>query len=69
MTCCADDIQYGGLVCVFKSKPTVKTRDWLTVSGKIKIDTTKLYRNKGPVLYVESTEFAVKPKQEVATFY
>ena len=69
MTCCADDIQYGGLVCVFKSKPTVKTRDWLTVSGKIKIDTTKLYRNKGPVIYVESTEFAVKPKQEVATFY
>lgn len=69
MTCCADDIQYGGLVCVFKSKPSVKTRDWLTVSGKIKIETTKLYRNKGPVLYVESTEFAVKPKQEVATFY
>lgn len=69
MTCCADDIQYGGLVCVFKTKPVVKTRDWLTVSGKIKIDTTKLYRNKGPVIYVESTEFAVKPKQEVATFY
>lgn len=69
MTCCADDIQYGGLVCVFKTKPSVKTRDWLTVCGKIKIDTTKLYRNKGPVLYVESTDFAVKPKQEVATFY
>lgn len=69
MTCCADDIQYGGLVCVFKSKPSVKMRDWLTVTGKIKIESTKLYRNKGPVLYVDSTEFGVKPQQEVATFY
>jgi len=69
MTCCADDIQYGGLVCVFKSKPSIKTRDWLTVQGRLKLEANKLYRGKGPVLYVDSTEFAVKPTQEVATFY
>jgi uncharacterized membrane protein YcgQ (UPF0703/DUF1980 family) len=44
-------------------------RDWITVKGTLKIEPHKLYRNKGPVLYVESTEFAVPPKQEVATFY
>lgn len=69
MTCCADDIQYSGLVCVFKDAPKLKTRDWITVNGKIKIETNRLYKSQGPVLYVESTEFAVPPKQEVATFY
>ena len=69
MTCCADDIQYGGLVCVFKTPQTMKTRDWLTVKGTIKIQSNKLYKKLGPVLYVDSTEFAVVPKQEVATFY
>ena len=69
MTCCADDIQYGGLICVFKTPQTLKTRDWITVTGKIKIEVNKLYKKNGPVLYVESTEFAVPPKQEVATFY
>ena len=69
MTCCADDIQYSGLVCVFKEPPKLKTRDWITVKGKIKIEANRLYKSQGPVLYVESTEFAVPPKQEVATFY
>lgn len=69
MTCCVDDIQYSGLVCVFKEPHKLKTRDWITVKGKIKIESNKIYRQHGPVLYVESTEFAVKPQQEVATFY
>ena len=34
-----------------------------------KVEKQKLYRGEGPVIYVESTEFAVKPEQEVATFY
>ena len=69
MTCCVDDIQYSGLVCIFKELPKLKTRDWITVKGTLKIESCKLYRQPGPVLYVDSTEFAVPPKQEVATFY
>lgn len=69
MTCCEADIQYGGLVCVFKETTKLKTRDWITVKGTLKIEANKLYNQPGPVLYVESTEFAVPPKQEVATFY
>ena len=69
MTCCADDIQYSGMVCKFNSAVKLKTRDWITVKGKLKIEKTSLYKKQGPVLYVETTEFAVKPKQEVATFY
>jgi uncharacterized repeat protein (TIGR03943 family) len=69
MTCCVDDIQYSGMICVFKEAKKLKTRDWITVKGTVKIEANKLYRGKGPVLYVEETEFAVQPKQEVATFY
>ena len=69
MTCCVDDIQYSGMICVFKDTHKLKTRDWVTVKGTLKIEPHKLYRNKGPVLYVNSTVFAVPPKQEVATFY
>ncbi len=69
MTCCVDDIQFGGMIAVFKNPVSGKTGDWMTVKGTIKVEANKLYKNKGPVLYVDSTEFAVAPKQEVATFY
>ena len=68
MTCCADDIQYGGMAAVFKSAAPLKTGDWVTVKGKIKIEMAKVYKAKGPVVYVESTEFAVAPSPEVVTF-
>ena len=69
MTCCVDDIQFSGMIAIFKNDCKLKTRDWVTVKGTVKIESHKLYKNKGPVLYVESTDFAVKPAQEVATFY
>lgn len=68
MTCCADDIQYAGLISIFKGS-TPANESWVTVKGVIKIEKHKLYRSQGPVLYVEGTEFAVKPEQPVATFY
>ena len=69
MTCCADDIAFNPLVCIFSEKTSLKTRDWVTLTGTIKIEKHKLYRGPGPVLYVTKTEFAVPPAQEVATFY
>ena len=69
MTCCADDIAYHPLVCIFEKTPSLKTRDWVTLTGEIRVESHKLYRGEGPVLYVKSTEFAVPPAQEVATFY
>lgn len=69
MTCCVDDIQYGGLISVFKGKSPLNNEDWVTVKGTIKIEKHRLYRSQGPVLYVESTEFAVPPKQVVASFF
>ncbi len=69
MTCCADDIAYHPLVCIFKEPTALKTRDWVMLTGVLKLEKHKLYRGMGPVLHVTATEFAVKPAQEVATFY
>lgn len=69
MTCCADDIAYRGVVAKGMGKLKIKTRDWVTVEGKLGEEYSKLYRGKGPVLSVTSIEPAEKPLQEVATFY
>ncbi len=70
MTCCADDIAYSGLVCFFPAPSALKTRDWVTVTAKIRLEKHKLYGGRmGPVLYATACEPAVPPKQEVATFY
>lgn len=69
MTCCADDIAYRGVVAKGMRGMTLKTRDWVTVEGKIAEEYSPLYQAKGPVLTVTSIEKAEKPLQEVATFY
>ena len=69
MTCCADDIAYRGVVAKGMGKLKLRTRDWVTVEGRLVEEYSSLYRGVGPVLYVRSIEKAEKPEQEVATFY
>ena len=68
MTCCADDISYRGVVAKGTRGMTLKTRDWVTVEGKLTEEYSALYQSKGPVLTVSAIERAEKPAQEVATF-
>ena len=68
MTCCADDISYRGVVAKGMRGMSLKTRDWVTVEGKLTEEYSALYQSKGPVLTVSSIEGAEKPVQEVATF-
>lgn len=69
MTCCIDDIEYRPIVCICKNKHNFKSRDWIMVTGTIKNEYCKLYREKGPVIYVEETALTSKPENELATFY
>jgi uncharacterized repeat protein (TIGR03943 family) len=69
MVCCADDIAYRGIVAKGTCGKTVKTRDWVTVTGTLAEEYSKLYQGRGPVMSVELIESAQKPEQEVATFY
>lgn len=70
MTCCAADIAYSGLVCNFPAPSALKTRDWVMVTAKVKLESHKLYGGRrGPVLYATACQPAEKPVEEVATFY
>lgn len=69
MTCCIDDVEYSPIVCICKNKHSIKSRDWVMVTGTIKIEYCKLYRGKGPVIYIEETAMTSAPAQELATFY
>ncbi len=69
MTCCEADIQYCGIVCVADGTLPLKTRDWVTVEGKIKLEKHKVYHAVGPVIYATKVVKCDKPEQELATFF
>lgn len=69
MTCCVEDIQYCWLVAQYEGCDKPKNQDWVNISGKIKVQKHKLYKGKGPVLFVTSAEKTEAPAQPVATFY
>lgn len=69
MTCCIDDIEYMPIICISKNNHNLKSRDWVMISGKIKVEYSKIYKGKGPVIYVEETALTSPPKEELATFY
>ena len=69
MTCCIDDVEYMPIVCIAPKKHNIKTRDWIMVTGVIKNEYCKLYRGKGPVIYVQDTAITSAPEKELATFY
>jgi len=68
MTCCADDIQYSGIVCKWKNSETLKSYDWVEITGKISIEKHKIYVKEGPVIKITSLVPAARPEEQVATF-
>lgn len=70
MTCCEADIAYDGFaVKIGDLLKGVQTRDWLTVTGKIKIEYNSAYRSEGPVIIAEKAERANPPEESVVTYY
>ena len=69
MTCCIDDVEYSPIVCICKNKHSIKSRDWVMVTGTIKIEYCKFYQGKGPVIHIGETAMTSAPAQELATFY
>ena len=69
MTCCIDDVEYNPIVCITEKKHSIKSRDWIMVTGTIKVEYCKFYQGKGPVIHIEETAITSAPEQELATFY
>ena len=68
MTCCAEDVQFAGLLCVWKKAGALTTGMWATVTAQIKIEHNKAYKGEGPVLYVTDFSLAKAPEEEFVTF-
>lgn len=71
MACCAEDIQFAGLVCNWdKAKISKLPADqWVEVTATVGNQYHRIYGEKGPVLTILSLTPAEKPDPEVATFY
>lgn len=68
MTCCVEDINYGGLICETPDAKSWNTRDWAVLTAKIKIERHKGYHGIGPVLKAISLSHTTAPEQQVVTF-
>ncbi|MDD2992025.1 MAG: outer membrane insertion C- signal [Pygmaiobacter sp.] len=68
MTCCVEDITFVGLVCKYEKVESLKDRDWVTITAKIKIEYAAIYGGKGPVLVASDVQPAQKPGEEVVYF-
>ena len=69
MACCAEDIQYCGLACDWKSAAVLNTNDWVILTAKLLVGRHKLYRGKGPYLSAIEVVRTSAPEDPVATFY
>ncbi len=69
MTCCVEDIEYKAVAAINSPINDLKKAEWVDITAKIKIDSHKLYKNKGPVLMIKSIKRCRAPEEPVATFY
>ena len=68
MTCCADDIQFAGLVVEWEKAAEVKDDSWMVLTAKINFRRHKAYSGVGPVLSYIGHEYCDMPRQPVASF-
>ena len=68
MTCCVEDIQFGGLMCVYEKADKFKTGDWVQIEAAVRIEYEEAYGEVGPVLYARSVKKCEPANPEVATF-
>ena len=68
MVCCANDIQFLGLIAKGQGMEQYRNRDWMEVTVKMGVEQHDAYKGKGPVMYVMSAAPCAKPAEEVVTF-
>ena len=69
MTCCADDIQFAGLICKWENSDSIVGDSWHILTAKINHKFSMAYGKKGPVLTFISDEPCEAPDPAVASFY
>ena len=69
MTCCVEDIQFGGLVAQYADSQSLDHGGWVMITAKVVKEYNEMYQGDGPVLHVSHLEKVEAPEEEVATFY
>ncbi len=69
MTCCADDLSFAGILCLWKDAKSLTQRDWVEVTAKISLQEHKIYGRRGPIFQVQQVTHCPEPANAVATFY
>ena len=69
MTCCIEDIQFGGLVAKYEKAQDLDHGGWAVMTAKVEKEFNHMYQSEGPVFHVISIEKVQAPEEEVATFY
>ena len=68
MTCCAEDIQFAGLICKWDGWESITGDSWHVLTAKINHKFSRAYGKKGPVLTFISDEPCEVPENPVASF-
>ncbi len=69
MTCCADDIQFCGVPCVYADSKSLEPRSWVAVEATVEAKKHPLYQGElGPVLTALSVIPAAPAAQDYVTF-
>ena len=69
MTCCVQDIQFAGVVCVWEHADEIRNDEWAIITARLDYKFHRAYGRKGPVFTVLSVQEVEKPEEPVATFY
>ena len=68
MVCCANDVQFLGLVAKGDNLEQYRDRDWVEVKARMAVETHQAYKGPGPVMRILSIAPCEKPAEEVVTF-
>ena len=69
MTCCVQDIQFGGLVAKYPKSSELEHGGWVVMTAEIVREYNDMYEAIGPVFHVKEVVKCDPPEEEVATFY
>ena len=69
MTCCVEDIQFGGLVAKYDKAQDLEHGGWVVMTAEVRREFSPMYQSIGPVFHVLELEKVEPLVEDVATFY
>lgn len=69
MTCCAQDMQFLGVLCTGPEVKKLPNKSWAKITAKVKVEKSPLYQDQpGPVLHLLEADPCPPPAEEVVYF-